>query len=159
MFLALIVQITLVAARSGLYGNCSVSNNHLDANTKEFITDCDSFGYCAANDTCLPRLCRRDEFVLTSLLTSSTPAPPLCGPGSFCPDDASGCLRIVPVGGTCELNRDDECTPPIQAIVVPNPWGEEEGNGAICLLGKCMWGNVTIGSTCVTESTTYIGYD
>jgi hypothetical protein len=32
------------SAREAIGSACSISNNHLDANTKEFITDCDSFG-------------------------------------------------------------------------------------------------------------------
>ena len=46
LHLLLIHALAAVAAtaRSPLYGNCSVANNHLDANTKEFVTDCDSFG-------------------------------------------------------------------------------------------------------------------
>lgn len=49
---------------------------------------------------------RRDEFILTSLLNTNLPIPPLCTTNSFCPDDASGCLPLVPVGGKCQLNRD-----------------------------------------------------
>lgn len=124
-------------ARSPLYGNCSVAANHLDPNTKQFFTDCDSFGCaymtsssylhcrpsaedssdCAANGTCLPRLCRRDEYLLSSLLTSTVPIPPLCDTGTFCPDDHSGCLPLVPVGGKCELNRDG-------GPYSRRPWGE-----------------------------------
>lgn len=33
-----------ILAREGLGSACSISNNHLEADTKEFITDCDSFG-------------------------------------------------------------------------------------------------------------------
>ena len=40
----LLTFIAAVTARNPLYGTCSVADNHLDANTKEFITDCDSFG-------------------------------------------------------------------------------------------------------------------
>ncbi|WWC89241.1 uncharacterized protein L201_004160 [Kwoniella dendrophila CBS 6074] len=151
----------LGSARSALYGSCDVKNNHLDVNTKAFITDCDSFGYCSINGTCLPRQCRRDEYILSSLLNTDIPVPPLCPSGTFCPDDASACLPLVEVDGQCELNRDDECASPPQGmvLVVPNPYDEIEGDGSLCLLGKCMWANATLGQTCITESTTYIGYD
>lgn len=33
-----------VQAREAIGSACSIANNHLDANTKEFITDCDSYG-------------------------------------------------------------------------------------------------------------------
>ncbi|KAK8864490.1 hypothetical protein IAR55_001740 [Kwoniella newhampshirensis] len=155
----LLVHSTL--ARSPLYGSCNVTNNHLDADTKDFITDCDSFGFCSVNGTCLPKRCRRDEYLMTSLLDPTHAIPPLCPAGSFCPDDASGCLGLVELGGVCQLNRDDECAPsPIgPMIVVPSPHDEPEGNGSLCLLGTCMWANVTLGATCLRESTTYIGYD
>ncbi|RXK37082.1 hypothetical protein M231_05670 [Tremella mesenterica] len=145
-------------ARVALYGACDIANNHLDVNTKAFETDCDSFGFCTSNGTCFPRQCRRDEYVLTSLLDASIPTPPLCPEGMFCPDDASGCLPWVPLGGRCELNRDDECEPPSTPFAVkPDEVGV--GKGAICLLGVCMWENVGLGGTCETESATYTGFD
>ncbi|WRT66466.1 uncharacterized protein IL334_003425 [Kwoniella shivajii] len=157
----LIIPLNKVQARSVLYGACDVANNHLDVNTKAFITDCDSFGYCSTNGTCQPKQCRRDEYILSSLLNTDIPIPPLCPSGSFCPDDASGCLDLVDVGGECQLNRDDECAPPPDGtvLVVPSPFDEPEGNGSICLLGQCVWSNISLGSTCIIESTTYIGYD
>jgi hypothetical protein len=35
----------------------------------------------------------------------------------------------------------DECQPPSPGVVpvIPSPWGLEEGNGAICLLGTCVY--------------------
>ena len=50
--------------------------------------------------------CRRDQCVLSSLLEANKTIPPLCEVGTFCPDDASTCLPLVPVGGHCQLNRD-----------------------------------------------------
>ncbi|ORY20636.1 hypothetical protein BCR39DRAFT_451871, partial [Naematelia encephala] len=138
---------------------CDTNNDHLDADSKAFVTDCDSFGYCAINGTCLPRQCRRDEYILSSLVDANSPIPPLCPPGSFCPDSASGCLALVPVGGKCQLNRDDECQPPIQNIVSSDPYDQMQASAAICLLGTCMYGNATLGSACISESTTYVGYD
>ncbi|OCF60715.1 hypothetical protein L486_00353 [Kwoniella mangroviensis CBS 10435] len=149
------------SARTALYGACDVKNNHLDVDTKAFVTDCDSFGYCSSNGTCVPRQCRRDEYLLSSLLNTDTPIPPLCPSGTFCPDDASGCLPLVEVDGECQLNRDDECASPPDGtvFVVPSPYDEPEGDGSICLLGKCMWSNITLGQTCLIENTTYVGYD
>ncbi|WVR06946.1 hypothetical protein IAU60_003982 [Kwoniella sp. DSM 27419] len=159
--LLLTAFLNLADARSAVYGPCDVANNHLDPDSKAFVTDCDSFGYCAANGTCLPRQCRRDEYILASLLDSGYPVPPQCPEGSFCPDDASGCLPLVGVGGMCQLNRDDECAPPLNGsvLVVPSPYDEPVGNGVICLLGQCTYANATLGSPCTSESTTYTGYD
>nr|XP_019011091.1 uncharacterized protein I206_04400 [Kwoniella pini CBS 10737]OCF49872.1 hypothetical protein I206_04400 [Kwoniella pini CBS 10737] len=151
-----------VIARSALYGACDIANNHLDINTKAFVTDCDSFGYCSTNGTCLPKQCRRDEYILSSLLNKNITIPPLCPNGFFCPDDSSNCLPLINVDGECQLNRDDECEPPQLdkvLVVVPNPFNEPEGNGSICLLGKCMWSNVTLNQNCLIENTTYTGYD
>jgi hypothetical protein len=41
---ALILWAFPAAARIALGGPCDIANNHLDGTTKEFITDCDSFG-------------------------------------------------------------------------------------------------------------------
>jgi hypothetical protein len=51
---------------------------------------------------------RRDEFVMSSLLETGIPPPPMCPEGTFCPDDSSICLPLVPLGGRCQLNRDGE---------------------------------------------------
>lgn len=101
--------------------------------------------------------CSRDQYVLTSLLRSGNPIPPLCPSGSFCPDDASGCLPLVELGGRCQLNRDgehtselyrertltdfcdcyvDECSPPPDHFKRPSPLDGTD-TGAICLLGAC----------------------
>ena len=40
-----------VQAREAIGSACSIANNHLDANTKEFITDCDSYGCESGNST------------------------------------------------------------------------------------------------------------
>nr|XP_018262889.1 uncharacterized protein I303_04375 [Kwoniella dejecticola CBS 10117]OBR85047.1 hypothetical protein I303_04375 [Kwoniella dejecticola CBS 10117] len=65
----------------------------------------------------------------------------------------------------------DECAPPPEGmvLVVPNPNDAPEGdvagdeggtgNGSICLLGRCMWSNITLGQNCLIENTTYMGYD
>ncbi|WWD17203.1 hypothetical protein CI109_101641 [Kwoniella shandongensis] len=164
MLLLTILSLALpikVHSRTPLYGPCNVTNNHLDADTKDFITDCDSFGFCSINGTCLPRQCRQDEYLMTSLLDPTHVIPPLCPTGSFCPDDASGCLPLVELGGVCQLNRDDECAPPPNGavLILPSPYDEPQGDGSICLLGTCMWTNASLGSSCVTETITYVGYD
>jgi hypothetical protein len=47
---------------------------------------------------------------MSSLLETGIPAPPICPQGTFCPDDSSTCLPLVPVGGRCQLNRDGKHT-------------------------------------------------
>ena len=34
----------LVAARLPVYSPCNIANNHLQPNTKEFVSDCDVYG-------------------------------------------------------------------------------------------------------------------
>ena len=42
-------------------------------------------------------------------LTTTMALPDLCGNGTFCPDDGSGCRPQNRVGGSCELGRDEQC--------------------------------------------------
>ncbi|ORX35794.1 hypothetical protein BD324DRAFT_631714 [Kockovaella imperatae] len=159
LFLSLpLLILTLIAqAKVPVYGPCVLSHNHLKPSTKEFVSDCDAFGYCASNGTCLPRQCRKDLYVLASIRNSTFGIPPMCQPGSYCPDDASGCLPLVTLGGACELNRDDECDQ-----TLPPPHGADKGGEqgrVICLLGSCTPAIAHIGQSCMIENTTYAGYD
>lgn len=45
-------------------------------------------------------------------LTTTMALPSLCGSGSFCPDDGSGCRLQSRVDGPCELGRDEQCALP-----------------------------------------------
>ncbi|KAJ7471374.1 hypothetical protein B0H11DRAFT_2039716 [Mycena galericulata] len=147
---------TLVFANTPVpAGRCSSNNNHLDAASKKFISDCSDQTFCSGenitNSTCIPRQCRRDEFPF-GFSTGET-IPPLCPRGSFCPDEGSGCRPLVPAGHPCELNRDEQCSAP------PN-WEDlastQNFNGSICLRSVCMYVNVTLGERCLTDNTTYV---
>ncbi|KLO07956.1 hypothetical protein SCHPADRAFT_881025 [Schizopora paradoxa] len=158
-------------------GNCTVSNNRIDATTHKFLSDCDDRTYCAPSHsnssspqlnrrdgnntttlvggTCMKRLCRKDEFQYGFQPTEEL--PPLCDRGSFCPDEGSGCIPLRPSGSYCELERNYQCAAP------PN-WGKLSSdfnlnfNGSVCLQSKCLFANVTLGLPCVSEKTTYSGY-
>ena len=116
-------------------GSCSTNNSHLDPATHKLITDCDDKTFCsgATDGTCQPKQCRRDEFPFG--FDPGDALPPMCPRGSFCPDEGNGCQSLLPVGATCELNRDDQCSPPPSADELAS---SENDDGAICLQSTCM---------------------
>lgn len=116
-------------------GACSANNTHVDPSTHKLQTDCDDKTFCPSSTsaTCQPKQCRRDEFPFGYGTTD--PLPPLCDPGTFCPDEGSGCQNLLGVGSSCQLNRDEQCAPPKDAEDL------ESGDnyfGAICLQSTCM---------------------
>ncbi len=92
--------------------SCSTLHNHLDPISLKFKSQCSDTTFCSAaeNGTCIPRKCRRDEFPFG--YSYQDVLPPLCLPGTFCPDEGSGCLPLVFIGGACQLNRDEQCALP-----------------------------------------------
>lgn len=134
-------------------GSCSIDNYHVDSTTKKFITDCDDKTFCSGsvNGTCTLKKCRRDEFPFGYNLGDSL--APLCSPGSFCPDDGSGCQPLLDAGKKCDLNRDEQCKQP------PN-WDKLasylNSNGSLCLESVCRYANATLGQRCILDNTTYI---
>ncbi|PHZ09546.1 uncharacterized protein RHIMIDRAFT_206573 [Rhizopus microsporus ATCC 52813] len=69
--------------------------------------------------------------------------PERCNNDSYCPDNGSRCMPLIPVDGPCELQRDDECT----------------GKEAICLNSTCFIKGVPLGGNCGSDRTDYISYD
>ena len=118
-------------------GSCSTDNNRLDPATHKFITDCDDKTFCSASGTgqgtCQPKQCRRDEFPFG--FEPGETVPPMCGHGTYCPDEGSGCQGLVHVGQPCQLNRDNQCEPPSNAEELAS---EQNFDGAICLQSTCM---------------------
>ncbi|KAF9068174.1 hypothetical protein BDP27DRAFT_1295498 [Rhodocollybia butyracea] len=138
------------AGSSGLGQPCSVSRNHLDPNSHKLISDCSELGYCSGsvNGTCVPRTCRRDEFPFG--YTAADALPPLCPPGSFCPDEGNGCRAQVSPGGACQMNRDEQCA---RAVNWQDFASSDNFYGSICLHSICMYANAT--TACVIDNTTY----
>ena len=119
----------------GLGGNCTTENDHLDVLTHKFMSDCSDSAFCTApNGTCQPRRCRRDEFPFG--YPPDAPLPPLCPPGSFCPDEGDGCRVLVPLGGVCQLARDEQCSAPPEWSDLASPYN---ANGSICLHSTCTF--------------------
>ncbi|KAK1923443.1 hypothetical protein DB88DRAFT_491269 [Papiliotrema laurentii] len=141
--------------RSGLGQACDQANNHYDANTWALISNCDYQTYCADNGTCASRGCRKDIYPFGYNDVPFNELPPMCPQGQFCPDESDRCMDQVPVGGTCQKDRDDECQPPPDF----KQWaGYLNVNGSICLNYTCYWANVSVGQTCVNDNTRYTAY-
>ncbi|ORY95237.1 hypothetical protein BCR43DRAFT_492665 [Syncephalastrum racemosum] len=70
--------------------------------------------------------------------------PQRCPSHTYCPDASSSCQPLVPVGGQCELQRDDECAG------TPNN---------ICLNSTCYLKIAPLGGQCSSDITDYISYD
>ena len=116
--------------------NCSASNNHLDPSTHKFITECPATTFCSAPEggSCIPKLCRRDEFPF-EFASGDIPVPPMCEKGTFCPDEGSGCEVLSAVGEPCQLNRDEQCAPPVDWLELAST---QNFNGSLCLNSICM---------------------
>lgn len=116
-------------------GLCSTNNDHLDPITQKFFSECGPKDFCSdgSNGTCIPRRCRRDEFPFGYAPTEVVPA--LCPLGTFCPDEGSGCSPSIGPGGTCQLGRDEQCSPPSNWLELSS---SHNFNGSICLQSKCM---------------------
>ncbi|KZT10965.1 uncharacterized protein LAESUDRAFT_789196 [Laetiporus sulphureus 93-53] len=138
-------------------GNCSVSNQHLEPGTHQFYTECDSMTYCTSSSTCEWRGCRRDEYPFG--YHSTRELPPMCGPGTFCPDEEDQCLPLLSVGSPCQLNRDDQCEgpPDHETLADQNGLGRNV-NGSVCLNNICMWANVTVGQPCEIQNIVYVAF-
>lgn len=137
-------------------GACLQTDSHLQIGTYQFTDDCDLTSYCASNNTCVPKGCRRDQFPFG--YSQDGYIPPLCPKGQFCPDEEDACQDLLAVGSLCQLNRDDQCeAPPNYNELQPIRPGQNF-NGSVCLNFQCMWQNATLGSQCVVENTAYIAY-
>lgn len=114
---------------------CSSKNNNLDPTSHKLLSDCDDKTYCSAaiNGTCQPRQCRQDQYPFG--FNPGDPIPPQCPPGAFCPDEGSGCLSLAHAGAPCQLNRDDQCAPPMDWDMLAN---HQNFNGSLCLHSTCM---------------------
>ncbi|KAK0469437.1 uncharacterized protein EV420DRAFT_1257048 [Desarmillaria tabescens] len=149
-FAFLFSRLFLAGSVLGSGSNCSSSRDHVDPVSLKFISECSYMTYCSAaqNGTCLPRLCRRDEFPFG--YSEKDALPPLCPAGTFCPDEGSGCWPLATVGGACQLNRDEQCAPPGTST---DPTSDLYGS--LCLKSICMYTNRTLGQPCIAENTTY----
>ena len=126
---------TAFGGSTSLGGACTTDNNHIDPATHKLITDCDEKTFCSGpqNGTCQTRGCRRHEFPFG--FDPRDELPTLCDNGSFCPDEGSQCQSTLAVGSTCQINRDDQCSPPENADELAS---SQNSDGAICLSSTCM---------------------
>ena len=142
LYVFLLFPITVTIAGSVPQGGpCSASNNTLDPASHKFVSECTDATFCSAasNGTCVPRLCRRDEFPFRSGDSLAASVPPLCNTGFFCPDEGTGCKPQGPVGSACQLNRDEQCAPPSEDWNDQAAGSQQSFNGSICLHSFCMY--------------------
>ena len=113
---------------------CSTANSRIDKLSHRFIDDCDDKTFCSGSvdGTCIPKRCRTDMFPFG--YKSGDVLPPLCDPGSFCPDEGGGCRPLVGVGQPCQLNQDRQCAPPPNWQELASDWNF---NGSVCLGSIC----------------------
>jgi len=135
-------------------GTCLQANNKLQVGTYQLTSDCADTHFCDASGTCKPKGCRHDEFPLG--YAQGADLPPRCKQNQFCPDEGDQCQDLLPVGSTCQLNRDDECAPPPNAHELADK--NLNHNGSVCINFQCMWANITLGQTCAVEQMPYIAY-
>ena len=124
----------LLAGTVSQGGSCSTNNTHLDPATHKLITDCDDKTFCSSSDnTCQLKQCRRDEFPFG--FEPGDILPPMCGRGTFCPDEGSGCQNLQAVGQPCQLGRAEQCAPSHEWQTLAS---SQNFNGSICLQSTCM---------------------
>ncbi|KAF9492306.1 hypothetical protein BDN71DRAFT_1497577 [Pleurotus eryngii] len=114
---------------------CSPAHDHLDLISHKFVSQCSDLTFCrtsnndtigdfnntlsggeGGNGTCVPRLCRRDEFPFgydheEDIYGVDVPPdlPPMCAQGMYCPDEGSGCKSVLLPGQKCQMGRDEQC--------------------------------------------------
>ncbi|TCD71624.1 hypothetical protein EIP91_007371 [Steccherinum ochraceum] len=162
VFLPLTLLLLSFGSRDGAYavqGNqtCSTADQRLQLGTYQFTSDCDAMWFCNSSSICDWKGCRRDQYPFG--YWPNVTVPLRCPKGQFCPDEEDACQDVIPVGGACQLNRDDECEgPPDFKDLADHSGFGLNVNGSVCLNNVCMWANMTAGSPCVFENTGYTVY-
>ncbi|KAF7423967.1 hypothetical protein PC9H_009267 [Pleurotus ostreatus] len=114
---------------------CSPAHDHLDLISHKFVSQCSDLTFCrtsnndtvgdlnvtlsggeGGNGTCIPRLCRRDEFPFgydreedIYGVDVQPDLPPMCAQDMYCPDEGSGCKSVLTPGQKCQMGRDEQC--------------------------------------------------
>ncbi|KAH8823020.1 hypothetical protein DL96DRAFT_1620171 [Flagelloscypha sp. PMI_526] len=146
--LVLASSYSFILALAGAMGEgspCTPTNDHLDPLSHKFLSDCTTRTFCSppsspnGNWTCVPRLCRRDEYPFG--YPFDVILPPMCAEGRFCPDQGSGCLQKLPLGSKCQMGRDEQCS---------------SEDVVLCLKETCVSATASLGDPCLRDETTYI---
>lgn len=91
-----------------LGGTCNQNFTRIDPASKKLLSDCDDNFFCDTNSTCQYRGCRR--FDQDIVYQPGDLIPPFCPRGSYCPDIQDECKALIPIGESCELDRDGALT-------------------------------------------------
>ncbi|KAI9031956.1 hypothetical protein CLU79DRAFT_730866 [Phycomyces nitens] len=110
----------------------------------QYEDSCDDvYLYCdASSNVCKFKGCSNTDYI-KNWDTTLYNLPQRCGADTYCPDDSSFCTPLIPIGGKCEPQRDDECS----------------GNGTVCLNFMCLIKGAPIGGQCGSDRTNYVSYD
>ncbi|KAF9514602.1 hypothetical protein BS47DRAFT_865363 [Hydnum rufescens UP504] len=131
---------------------CNPASSRLDPATHKFLSDCDSKTFCdSSTRTCQLKQCRTGD--PDSSYQPGEPVPPLCSPGTYCPDAQNQCRPLLAIGDPCELNRDDQCAPPNTEDLASST----NSSNVICLNFICAYANVTFDQPCIIDTTLYLG--
>ncbi|KDQ24232.1 hypothetical protein PLEOSDRAFT_685, partial [Pleurotus ostreatus PC15] len=166
---------------------CSPAHDHLDLISHKFVSQCSDLTFCrtggeGGNGTCVPRLCRRDEFPFgydreedIYGVDVQPDLPPMCAQGMYCPDEGSGCKSVLTPGQKCQMGRDEQCDQRYSVFQIPsklhanelgadvlkNETGgvESQTVRVLCLLQTCTVAIIGADEPCISENTTYASYD
>ncbi|KAF8312482.1 hypothetical protein DL93DRAFT_2042058, partial [Clavulina sp. PMI_390] len=126
-------------------GSCNPALTRLDAATHKLLSDCGDKAYCN-NGTCEQKGCRQYDHDIT--YGPNDYIPPFCPSGTYCPDVQNSCQPLLPLGASCELDRDDECAPLASNI-------SGVSNQIICLQYVCRLATSIADQPCIIEDTQY----
>lgn len=88
-------------------GSCNSALSRVNPATHKFESDCDDNLFCNnATGTCQYKTCQIYDHSIT--YNPGEPMAMLCPQGSFCPDVQDYCRPQLPLGTSCELDRDGE---------------------------------------------------
>ncbi|KAH8548508.1 hypothetical protein BGW37DRAFT_506403 [Umbelopsis sp. PMI_123] len=142
LLIATLLLVYPLSIAAVMFGDpCDPTTSHLNAYLT-YIDACDDptgMYACAPNKTCAFKTCVNTNY-LKSWSNSTYKFPSRCIGQTYCPDNGLECMPLVPQGGHCELDRDDECS---------------GGAAAICLNYVCAIQGVPIGGLCGVESTQF----
>jgi hypothetical protein len=106
LFYSTVAFATLVVADNVTFnGSCDPTLSRLDPTTHKFVSDCNVKYYCdTLNNTCQYKACQNYDHTIA--YDPGEPTPAYCPQGSFCPDAQNRCTLQLPLGASCELDRD-----------------------------------------------------
>ncbi|KAI8638582.1 hypothetical protein BD408DRAFT_422789 [Parasitella parasitica] len=144
-FILLVALSIIISATSGLQFGELCDSTPIYSATWQFDDSCASvYLFCdsSRNNTCNYKGCSNSDYI-QGWNEKEHKFPNRCSNQMYCPDNGAQCTSLVPVGGHCELQRDDECA----------------GKESICLNSTCFIKGAPLGGNCGSDRTDYVSYD